>query len=83
MWSCRRIICAQPYIQLAKELDTDTRLVDTFLHPQDRAYTVPQVFDLLNSTDLEFQNCSTAPRIAQPHLGAGHSRSSSRPPAAQ
>ena len=48
--------CAQPYIQLAKELEHDTALVDTFLHPQDRAYTVPQVFDLLKSTDLEFQN---------------------------
>jgi SAM-dependent methyltransferase len=48
--------CAQPYIRLVKELEHDSAFADTFLHPQDRAYTVPQVLDLLDSVNLEFQN---------------------------
>jgi len=48
--------CARPYIQLVKELEHDSALVDTFLHPQDRAYTVPQILEFLQSADLEFQN---------------------------
>lgn len=47
---------AQDYIRAAKELEHDTAIVDTFLHPQDRAYTVPQVFELLQSAGIEFQN---------------------------
>jgi len=48
--------CAQPYLQMAKELEHDTALVDTFLHPQDRAYTVPQLLEFLDAAGLEFQN---------------------------
>jgi len=48
--------CAQPYIGFARELEHDSAVVDTFLHAQDRAYTVPQVLDLLESAGLEFQN---------------------------
>jgi len=47
---------AQPYIGVARELEHDSAMVDTFLHPQDRAYTVPQVLDLVESAGLEFQN---------------------------
>lgn len=47
---------AQDYIRAAKELEHDTAIVDTFLHPQDRAYTVPEVFELVQRAGLEFQN---------------------------
>ena len=47
---------AQDYIRAAEELKHDTAIVDTFLHPQDRAYTVPQLFELVESIGLRFQN---------------------------
>ena len=47
---------AQDYIRAAEELKHDAALVDTFLHPQDRAYTVPQLFDLIEGAGLAFQN---------------------------
>ena len=47
---------AQDYIRAADELKHDTALVDTFLHPQDRAYTVPQLLDLVEASGLSFQN---------------------------
>jgi SAM-dependent methyltransferase len=48
--------CAQPYIRAAKELEHDVALVDTFLHPQDRAYTVPELLEWVEGADLVFQN---------------------------
>jgi SAM-dependent methyltransferase len=47
---------AQDYIRAAAELKQDAAVVDTFLHPQDRAYTVPQLFELLEGAGLDFQN---------------------------
>ena len=47
---------AQDYIRAARELKHDAALVDTFLHPQDRAYTVPQLLDLVETAGLSFQN---------------------------
>jgi SAM-dependent methyltransferase len=47
---------AQDYIRAADELKNDTSVVDTFLHPQDRAYTVPQLLQLIESAALSFQN---------------------------
>lgn len=46
---------AQEYIRAASELTSDAAIVDTFLHPQDRAYTVTQLLDLLDQTSLSFQ----------------------------
>ena len=46
---------AQDYIRAAAELNNDSALVDTFLHPQDRAYTVPQVMELVEGAGLGFQ----------------------------
>lgn len=43
------------YISAAPELKDDAALVDTFLHPQDRAYTVPQVLALVEDNGLSFQ----------------------------
>jgi hypothetical protein len=47
---------AQDYIRAATELKHDSALVDTFLHPQDRAYTVPELFALVEAAGLSFQN---------------------------
>jgi len=47
---------AQDYIRAADELKHDAAIVDTFLHPQDRAYTVPQLMDLTEGAGLSFQN---------------------------
>lgn len=47
---------AQDYIGAADELNDDAAIVDTFLHPQDRAYTVPQILDLVEGCGLSFQN---------------------------
>ncbi len=48
--------CAQPYIRAAKELEHDVALVDTFLHPQDRAYAVSELLEWVESAGLIFQN---------------------------
>ena len=47
---------AQDYIRAATELRDDAALVDTFLHPQDRAYTVPQLLEMVEGAGLDFQN---------------------------
>jgi SAM-dependent methyltransferase len=47
---------AQDYIRAAAELKDDAAIVDTFLHPQDRAYTVPQLLELVEGAGLVFQN---------------------------
>lgn len=47
---------AQDYIRAADELKEDAAIVDTFLHPQDRAYTVPQLLELVEVAGLAFQN---------------------------
>lgn len=46
---------AQFYINAATELQHDAALVDTFLHPQDRPYSVPQVLALVEDNGLAFQ----------------------------
>lgn len=45
----------QFYMSAAAELRHDAALVDTFLHPQDRAYTAPQVLSLVEDNGLSFQ----------------------------
>jgi SAM-dependent methyltransferase len=47
---------AQDYIRAAGELKHDSAIVDTFLHPQDRAYTVPELLALIEHAGLTFQN---------------------------
>jgi SAM-dependent methyltransferase len=46
---------ARWYIDQAPDLGTDAGLVDTFLHPVDQAYTVPQVLDFVRRNGLRFQ----------------------------
>jgi SAM-dependent methyltransferase len=44
------------YRQTAPDLGYDSGLVDTFLHPADRAFTVPEILDLARDNDLKFQS---------------------------
>lgn len=46
---------AQWYVGAAAELEHDAAFVDTFLHPQDRAYTVPQLMDFVGRHGLKHQ----------------------------
>jgi SAM-dependent methyltransferase len=48
--------CVQTYVRAAKELEHDSAFVDTFLHPQDRAYTVPQLLEWIEGAGLVFKN---------------------------
>lgn len=49
----------QAYIQsAATDLVYDGGLVDTFLHNQDRAYSVPEVLELIKNSGLSFQGWS-------------------------
>ncbi len=57
----RRILAQVPahhyvhwYVKGARELEHDAALVDTFLHPVDRAYTVPEVLSFVESNGLAF-----------------------------
>lgn len=43
------------YMKGTEDLAYDAGLVDTFLHPQDRAYTVPQVLRFAADNGLKFQ----------------------------
>jgi SAM-dependent methyltransferase len=42
------------YIGVADDLHDDAGIVDTFLHPQDRAYYAGEIFDLTREAGLEF-----------------------------
>ncbi|OQW60153.1 MAG: hypothetical protein A4S17_10610 [Proteobacteria bacterium HN_bin10] len=43
------------HINASQDVKSDAGFVDTFLHPQDRAYTVPQVLALIEGNGLHFQ----------------------------
>ena len=44
------------YRQTAPDLGYDSGLVDTFLHPADRAFTVPEILKLAQDNDLTLQS---------------------------
>jgi SAM-dependent methyltransferase len=44
------------YRQMAPDLVYDSGLVDTFLHPADKAFTVPEILKLARDNDLTFQS---------------------------
>jgi SAM-dependent methyltransferase len=46
---------ARWYLRGTDELKHDAAIVDTFLHPQDRAYTVPQLLGFLEANGVAFQ----------------------------
>ena len=48
------IHCAKPYIKSAHDIQYDSGIVDTFLHPQDRAYSVGEVLEFARNNSLEF-----------------------------
>lgn len=43
-----------PYMRSASDLKSDEGLVDTFLNAQDRAYTVPDVFEFVDQAEMRF-----------------------------
>lgn len=42
------------YVKVATDLGYDAGMVDTFLHPQDRSYTVKELFEFTRNAGLEF-----------------------------
>jgi SAM-dependent methyltransferase len=44
----------QPLLRNAPDFQDEAGLADALLHPQDRAYSVPQFFDFLSDADLQF-----------------------------
>jgi SAM-dependent methyltransferase len=45
----------QSYLNMAKNLESDAVLVDTFLHGRERSYTVDECIDLVTTAGLVFQ----------------------------
>ena len=45
----------QPYLKMARNLQSDAVLVDTFLHGRERSYTVDDCIDLVTTAGLVFQ----------------------------
>jgi SAM-dependent methyltransferase len=45
----------QSYLKMARDLQSDAALVDTFLHGRARSYTVDECIDLVTSSGLVFQ----------------------------
>ena len=45
-----------PYISIAHDLEFDTSLVDTFLHQRDQSYSIMDCVELVNSSELVFQD---------------------------
>src|SRR4029077_8680116 len=43
-----------PLLRSAPDFQDDAALADALLHPRDRAYSVPQLFELLGRADLAF-----------------------------
>jgi hypothetical protein len=45
----------RPYLKIARDLQSDAVLVDTFLHGRERSYTVDDCIDLVSRAGLVFQ----------------------------
>lgn len=45
----------QPFIAQSRDWQYDAGLVDLLLHPQDRAYSVPEIFDFAEDTGMKFR----------------------------
>lgn len=45
----------QPYLKMARNLQSDAVLVDTFLHGRERSYTVDDCIDMVTTAGLVFQ----------------------------
>ena len=62
------------YRQTAPDLGYDSGLVDTFLHPVDRAFTVPQILKFAEDNDLTLQSWldkqkySLSAMVVDPHV---------------
>lgn len=47
---------AKTYAKTTRDLNDDVGFVDTFLHPQDRAYFIPELMNLIAESGLTFQS---------------------------
>lgn len=60
-----------PYLKMAEDLGYDSGIVDTFLHQQDRAYSIPEVLKFANSNNLAFfdweDRCNYSTTATIPH----------------
>jgi SAM-dependent methyltransferase len=45
----------QPYLKMARDMQSDAGLVDTFLHGRERSYTVDECIELVTNAGLVFQ----------------------------
>lgn len=57
---------AQGKAQQSKDVNNDIGLYDLFLHSQDRAYTVPQIYDWVESCGLNFIDFATRKILYRP-----------------
>lgn len=48
--------CVKRYMQIADDLAYDAGMVDTFLHPQDKAYYVNEIYEFAARANLSFIN---------------------------
>ncbi len=63
----------QRYIHHANDLNFDAGLVDTFLNPVDRAYSVKEIFEFTRRSGLEFMNwCEPAEYSLQAQIPPHH-----------
>ncbi|MEY4592162.1 MAG: hypothetical protein RIR18_1057 [Pseudomonadota bacterium] len=63
----------QPYLEVAHDLKDDAGVVDTFLHPVDRAYSVSEVLDFVRANGLEYVRWSQPAKYdPQSSLPANH-----------
>jgi SAM-dependent methyltransferase len=44
------------YYEHSPEMPVDAAVVDTYLHPQDRAFSVPEILEFIETNGLRFQN---------------------------
>lgn len=61
------------YINVAEDLSYDAGIVDTFLHPQDRSYSVKEVFEFTRKAGLEFLSwCEPAVYSLEQSISKNH-----------
>jgi SAM-dependent methyltransferase len=58
-----------PLLRNARDFSTEAGLADALLHPQDRAYSVPQLFDFLRAAGIKFSRWLRQAAYL-PHCGA-------------
>jgi SAM-dependent methyltransferase len=63
---------ARWYFDTSPEMNSDAAIVDTFLHTQDTAYSVPDVLDFVEKNGLTFKGWLDSALYNQDMVGLGH-----------